>query len=361
MPANIAPSAFSTGPNDQAVVVDVYGTPPTTPTNQIPGVNTPGGLVQQTGGRLSFSGDFVSKMLKEVAGDFTKTGKIDIDAAYARVAGVVGQTPGTVKSKGGLAVNTVLQTFGIYNSELGKTLDGIAKGAGAGSFKQYVLNGGTNVKALIGGIKADLDDFRGFDSLTALSNMIGSISGDNEFIKIFNLTDTLAVFQSLNKIAVEYNLPGVMDKLISKLDAEDKKSVILGSSKDRNAVSDLNYLQTMLNTVDGSTLLAKNPLLIEDVLASFRLTPAYPDPDLATAQRLDNLLKGINPRWMFKHYNGQPTDIYDLHLFNLCSEAAKNLFIRNNMYVQPLVISGTYPTNTFANLANANYKYLSFK
>lgn len=359
MAANIAKPAFSTGPNDKAVTVDVYGTPPQQPTNTIPGVVN-GGIASQNGGKLSFSGNFVSKMLKEVAGDFTKTGKIDLDKAYSKVAGVTGQTTGTIKSKGGFAVNEVLKTFGFYNSTVGQTLDGIAKGAGAGSFQQYVLNGGTNVKALVGGIKADLKDFRDFDSLTALSNMIGSISGDNEFIKIFNLTDTLAVFQSLNKIAVEYNIPGVMDKLIEKLDADDKKAVILGSTKDNNAVSDMKYLETMLDHVDGSTLLASNPLLIEDVLSSYRFDATNPVPTLEMATKLDTLLKRINPRWMYLHSDHQPMDVYNLTLFNVCSAAARTLFLRYDMYTIPLTIASTYGKESFVDLAKANYKYLSF-
>ncbi len=358
MPLQVADTSFTSGPDNKAATVDVYKDPPQRPTNTTPGIAPD---ATGTFGSLRLGGASVSSLLKEVAKGFATNGTIDLDGALNRAAGITDITKGAMRSEGGLITDEILKGFGFYNSDLGKSLDAITKTAGGDSFSKLVQGGSHTLDVLTGGIKTDLKQFRDITGLQSLSKFIGSISGDNEFIKIFNLSDTLAVFQALNKVAVEYNLPGVMDKLIEKLDEPDKRRVVVGSSRDVYAVSDLNYVETMLSTASPEELLGNNPNLIKDILANFRTTAEYPKPDLATAQKLDGILKRIRPRWAYTFIDDQPLDTFNLDVFKGASPFTIECFMSNQMYVYPLAICSSYDIIPFAKTVNGKYPYLDWK
>lgn len=358
MPLQIAETSFTTGPDNKAATVDVYKDPPKRPTNSTPGI-APDGV--KTFGALNIGGASVSELLKEVAKGFATNGEIDLDGALERASGITNITKGAMRSRGGEVTNEVLKSFGFYNTDLGKNLDAITKQAGGSSFEKFVQGGRHSVDVLTGDIKSTLRSFKDINGLQTLSNYIASISGDNEFIKIFNLSDTLAVFQALNKVAVEFSLPGVMDKLIEKLDNEDRRKVVIGSSRDQYAISDLNYLETMLNTASGEELLGANPSLLKDILANFRSTPSNPDPDLATTNRLNDILKRIRKEWMYYHINGQSQKVYDLDLFKSASPFARECFLSHDMYLSPLAIAGSYDAVPFNKTVNGKYPYLDWQ
>lgn len=358
MPLQIAETSFTSGPDTKAAAVDVYKDPPKRPTNTTPGI-APDGV--NTLGGLKLGGAPISDLLKEVAKGFATNGQIDLDGALERASGITNTTKGAMRSRSGEVTNSILKTFGFYNTDLGKQLDAVTKQTGGDSFEKFVQGGFADIDVVTGNLKSTLRSFRDINGLQTLSDYIGSISGDNEFIKIFNLTDTLAVFQALNKTAVEFSLPGVMDKLIEKLDAHDKKKVVVGSSRDIYAISDLGYVETMLNHASGEELLGANPTLLKDVLANFRSTVTYPSPDLATAKKLDDTLKRIRKDWMFAFVDGQKQKVYDLDLFKSASPFARACFLTNDMYVSPLAISDAYEPVPFTKTVNGKYPYLDWK
>lgn len=358
MALQIAETSFTSGPDNKAATVDVYKDPPKRPTNATPGI-APDGI--KTFGGLKLGGAPVSELLKEVAKGYASNGSIDLDGALERASGITGVTKGAMRSRGGEVTNEILKAFGFYNSDLGKNLDTITKQAGGDSFEKFVMGGRHNVDVLTGDVKSTLKSFKDIDGLQKLSDFIGSISGDNEFIKIFNLSDSLAVFQALNKVAVEFSLPGVMDKLIEKLDAEDQRAVVVGSSRDIYAISDMDYIETMLGHASGEELLGSNPTLLKDILANFRSTSKYPLPDKATAEKLDSLLKRIRVKWMYSYIEGQALDVFDLDIFRTASPFARECFLSNDMYVAPLAIAGTYDAIPFNKTVNGRYPYLDWK
>lgn len=358
MPLQIADTSFTSGPDNKAATVDVYKDPPQRPTNTTPGI-VPEGIASFGGLRLG--GTTVSSLLKEVAKGFATNGTIDVDQALERASGITNITKGLMRSEGGLVTDEILKSFGFYNSDLGKNLDAITKGVGGDSFQKFVQGGTHSIDVLTGDIKTTMRKFRDINGLQSLSDFIGSVSGDNEFIKIFNLSDTLAVFQALNKVAVEYSLPGVMDKLIEKLDEDDKKKVIVGSARDIYAISDLSYVDSMLANASPDELLGNNPNLIKDILANFRSTAAYPNSDLATATKLDATLKKIRPLWMLSFIDDQEQEVYDLDVFKSASPFARECFMNHDLYVTPLAVSGSYDIIPFNKTVSGKYPYLDWQ
>lgn len=358
MPLQIADTSFTSGPDNKAVAVDVYKTPPQRPTNTTPGIVGDG--VAGSFGNLAFGGTTVSGLLKDVAKGFATNGQVDFDGALNRAAGITNTAAGALRSRGGMATDEILKGFGFYNSELGKNLDAITKGAGGDSFSKLVQGGSKTIEIMSGNFKTDLKKLKDLNSLQNLSDLIAGVSGDNEFIKIFNLSDTLSVFKSLNKVAVEFSLPGVMDKLISKLDDKEKKKVVVGSARDQYAVSDLSYVETMLQHASPEELLGNNPNLLKDILANFRTSAAYPDSDLVTAQKLDNVLKRFRPLWMYTFLPNQAQQVFDLDLFKVASPFARECFLTHDMYVVPLAISSSYDIIPFTKTVNGKYPYLNW-
>lgn len=358
MPLQIAETSFTSGPDNKAAAVDIYKDPPQRPVNTTPGIAADG--VASFGG-LKIGGASVSSLLKEVARGFATNGTIDVDKALERASGITNITKGVMRSQGGMVTDEVLKAFGFYNSDLGKNLDAITKGAGGDSFAKFVQGGSKSIDVLTGDVKTTLRQFKDINGLQSLSNFIGSISGDNEFIKIFNLSDTLAVFQALNKVAVDFSLPGVMDKLIEKLDDEDKKKVVVGSARDPYAISDLGYVESMLNGASPEELLGRNPNLLKDILANFRATGSYTEPNLTTAQKLDELMKRIRPEWMYTFLLSQNKKVFDLDLFKVASPFARECFLSNEMYSVPLAVCNSYDPVPFVKTVSGKYPYLNWQ
>jgi CRISPR/Cas system CSM-associated protein Csm2 small subunit len=357
MPLQLANTSFTSGPDNKAATVDVYKDPPKRPTNATPGLATD---TNGIGGAVNKSSNPFSDILKEVAKGYATNGKVDWDGALNRASGVTGQTSGEMKTYTGMVTDDILKSLGFYNTELGKRLDAITKVAGGSSLEKSVQAGFKNIDVTQAGLKTTMRGFKDITNLQTLSDYIASISDDDEFIKIFNLSDTLAVYKALNKAAVEFNLPGVMDKLIEKLSDDEKKQVVTASAKDNYAISDLDYLQTMLSHASGEELLGQNPNLIADILANFRSTTSYPEATEATAKKLDETLKKIRKEWMYKFIDGQSTKVYDLDVFKNASTFTKECFFTFDMYVDPLAIAGTYDIVPFKKALSGKYKYLNW-
>lgn len=364
MAAKFAPTSVSTKPDDSAVTVDVYGTPPQQPTNNL-GTTTNIGFDVSDGifGGKQLGGGSVADLFKQMAKNYAETGKLDPADKLGRIASSAGIRKANLIGAGGVIANSILQGFGVYKSPLSNTVDGIIKSAGGDSLEKTLLGGYDKINLVVKNINADADSLKGtfnklkdLKTLTDLSDIIANISGDNEFLKIGEIGSVLQVMKGINAVAKDFSIPGVMDKLISRFQDDDKKSILIGAASDNNALYDINYVESLGINFNTTTILTQNPILIKEFLARFTPSIEYPTTSSELTKRLIKVLEGIDPNWD-KIRRGDDY-VTDLSVFKACGTFARRCFLFEELYQTELAICDFYSDTNMIGLAKELYPYL---
>lgn len=354
MAANIAPTSFGTTPDDKAVVVDVYSTPPLIPTNNSPGTVDADAVNQGTG-----ASDLGKNLLKQIAENYTKKGKPfgTRDERIASLGKNFDVSKGQLKTLSSKFLDSVLQMNGFYDTGIGKVVNGIVNVTTGNPLGKDAASGLRDLSVTVAGVKTYIKNLEDINSLTDLSNLIGSISGDNAFIKALNLTEIAATIKGVNDIAKEYSITGVIDKLMSDLDNDDKRYVSALVISGTTSSIDITTIDTMLTYLSSSELLSANPNIIKMLLTGFTANATYPTASEDAATALLQRLNAINPHWFQVKVDADKW-IDDLDVFTYCSSFARESFLLANLYKAPLAIASTYRGNSFLTLANRYYPFI---
>lgn len=355
MPANIAPTSYGSSPDNSAVTVDIYGTPPKTPTNNLPGLPDTRAL-----GQIGGSNSMAKGLLKNLSKNYLETGRLlnDKDTALRNVSQALGINKGNLQAMGNRALSVVLTGTGFYSTGIGKVVDGIAKATTGNTLDKNILGGYRNLSVMVGGVKKVIKDVKDVDSFTDLSNFIGKMSGDNEFIKALNLTEIAGVVKGVNDLARDLELPGVYDKLISKMSDEDKKLVSALVVSGTTRFTDLSTIDSMLEHLTGSEILNANPNVINIVVSDFSPTAEFPTPSEEAALHLIQRLEKISPHW-YQVKAGQADQwIDDLTVFQNFSVFTRDSFLMADRFKQQIACCQDYRSRNIVSLAKSFYPYI---
>ena len=353
MPANIATTSFSSTPDNKAVTVDVYGSPPLTPTNNTPG-KAPSDVLGQAAG-INQQG---ANLLKDLAKNYATTGKLfDSGKAIKAASDSLNISRGILRSAGGNFLNSVLKGSGFYKTGIGKVVDGIAKSTTGNSLEKMVAGGFKDFSVTVNGVNKVIKNIKDVDSLTDLSKFLNGVAPDNPFLKAVNLTEIAGVIKGVAEVADAFNIPGALDRLISNLSDDDKKVVTGLVLSGTTVIKDLTTIDTMLEHLTGSEILSSNPDIIKILVAGFRSSSEYPEPSVTAANALKARLDKITPHWHQYHLSND-TWHDDLEVFVEFSLFAKNCFLAGDMYTASIAIAGEYKARNFVALANSFYPYI---
>lgn len=354
MPANIATTSFSSTPDNKAVTVDVYGSPPLTPTN-----NTPGKAPTSVLGQVANVNQFGADLLKQMAKNYATTGKVfnNQDKILQNVSDAMNVQKGILRSAGGNFLNSVLKGSGFYKTGIGKVVDGIAKSTTGNSLEKMVAGGFKDFSVTVNGVNKVIKNIKDVDSLTDLSKFLNGVAPDNPFLKAVNLTEIAGVIKGVAEVADAFNIPGALDRLISNLSDDDKKVVTGLVLSGTTVIKDLTTIDTMLEHLTGSEILSSNPDIIKILVAGFRSSSEYPEPSVTAANALKARLDKITPHWHQYHLSND-TWHDDLEVFVEFSPFTKNCFLAADMYTASIAIAGEYKARNFVTLANSFYPYI---
>jgi hypothetical protein len=352
MPANITPTSFSTGPDNKAVVVDVYKTPPLTPVNNQTGTVNSGVLDQVTG-----SNDLLLSSLQSLSKNYAKTGTLvlDHDALSKSLATSFGVTAGSLKSVSANALNSVLKGTGFYDSGIGSVVNGIAQSATGNTLDQDFLGGLKTVSLAINGTKQIIKDIGDIDSLSEISGFLSGLVGNSEFAKIKSLTEIAGIVKGINDFAVQYEISGVIDQLLKDLDDDDKSytSALITSGLN---TADANTVNSLLSYLTASQILAANPNIISLLVSGFSASTTYPDASAEAAAYLNTTLEKLDKNWhSVSTSNGF---VSNLAIFKDFSAFAKASYIIAGDYKPELAIADGYTSKSIVALANEFYPYI---
>lgn len=358
MPANIAPTSFGTTPDDKAVVVDVYGTPPLQPANNVAGLVNDGALSQAQG--LNNLGNTI---LKGIAKNYIKTGKaIDLSqfnktAALERVKKSLGVDKASLATLGGKTLDAVLKGSGFYNTEIGKVVNGIANATTGNNLDKKTLGGYRDLSVTINGVKKFVKDVRDVESLSDLSKFLGKATGDDAFIKAANLTEIAGTIKGINDLAVAFEIPGVMDRLMSDLDNDDKRYVSAMIASGTTSIKTLDTMDTLLDNLTGSELVNSNPDIVSVLLQNYSPSTEFPEPSTDAAAALILRLEKIHDKWWQVNV-GNNVWRDNLALFKNLSPMVRESFLMADMFKQQIAVADSYQVRPFQDIARSAYPFI---
>lgn len=355
MAANIAQTSFGTTPDDKAVVVDVYGTPPLQPVNNNTGFVDDGALNQVSGLNNLGAGIF-----KSIAKNYIQTGKaIDLSqwnkkAALDRVKKSLGVDRASLTSLGGKTLDAVLKGSGFYDTGIGKVVNGIANATTANAMDKKTLGGYRDLSITINGVKKFVKNVGDVESLSDLSKFLANATGDDAFIKAANLTEIAGTIKGINDLASEFHIPGVLDRLMADMDDNDKRYVSGLIASGTTSITEFTTIDNFLDNLTGSELINSNPDIISVLLQNFQPTTEYPVPSEEAAIALEQRLTKISPNWWQVNVGGdQWRD--NLDVFKSLSTMTRDSFLIANKYRSQIAVADSYNSRSFVVSANTAY------
>lgn len=359
MAARIAETSFSTGPDNKAVTVDVYKEPPLTPTNNQPAGSTNNSIL----GTLTNTDNQKLGFLSSIAKQYAQTGKItpDKNLIIKNIGNVFGVTNGTVGTIGGKVMDNLLRANGFYGTGIGATVDRLSKTITGNSFSDSMKKGFTDVSLVVNNVKKDikaLEDLD-FNNLTELSQAISKISGDNDFVRLLNLTEAAGVVKALNDMATQMYIPGVADRLMKDLSDDDRKTVTGLFNASLTSVTDLSTLDTLIANLTPEEITNTNPTIIKLAVGGFTGGTDFYQPSKEAADALLDRLVKIDAKWdSLRVAEGRYQS--DLDVFRNFSGFAKDSFICAGYYLPELAIASSYSSKPFTTVAKELYPLIGF-
>ena len=359
MAAKIAPTTFAAGPDNKAVTVDVYKTPPLKPVNNQPAKEDKGILAE-----LTNSENKKINALKAISKRYAETGKVlpDRDTIVKNIGNVFGVTNGTVSTVSGKIMDNLLRANGFYGTGIGKTVDRLSRTISGKSFSTSLLTGFTDITLEVNKVKQEIKKVRDFDftNLSDLSSAIAKISGDSSFIRLANLTEAAGIVKALNDMATSLYIPGVADRLLRDMSKEDRRTVVGLVNAGLTSVNDLSTLDTLINNLSPEEILNTNPNIIRLAVAGYNGGNTFIKPSKEAADALLLRLRTINPHWDSVRVG---PGIYrsDLEVFKSFSGFARDSFIAAGYYTVELAIASSYVPKEFTTLTKELFPLIGFK
>lgn len=381
MATSFAKTSFGTTPDDKAVVVDVYKEPPLTPVNtqvksMLGSVDGFLGSISNITGKysgiankyLGAANKFVGKgslgggLVKELTTNYLQTGKLitlSKDGAIKGAAAALGIPNGDIYDVGTRTLNGVLKGTGFYASGIGELVNGISTSITGNSLDKNLMGGYKDVVKTVNNVHEFIEKVQDIDSFKDMATLLGTITGDEDYLKVFNLTEAAGVFKGLSDMATSLGITDSLDKLFNTVDNEVSRyhlsSLIASGTTNWD---NLYTVDTLLDNLTGAELLNANPEVVLGILRGFDRTSEYPTASKEAADAVMERLVKIDPRWneiMVSDGTYKP----DLDVFLACGDFMRECFIAGGYYLTELAIVPEIKQRTFTELANRDFEYIA--
>lgn len=315
MVIKVANTAFETTPDVKIAVVDVYApTVPTVPVNSE--VATPSVLDSKglTGFNLKESGELFSTAAKAF-----KDKNKSLKDAIKEIGSIVKNPREFTEKLGGAVLADTLKSVGYKG-----TASDIIKIAKDGPNT-------TNILHALGGVSDELKVVTGdvqrmiagkdLDSVNGIASLIGELTGNNDLLKVLNLTPKMSVVKGFIDMAMVLRLPEAVDLLVDTMDTHDEKRMLkLFSCLNAAMNTDLDFLLKQMNdpAIGVGSILSLYPELPEVILTSYK-TINQPGTK-SDGIKLVGILKRLNPNWL--KYKRENVIINDLQSLTTASDDA---------------------------------------
>jgi hypothetical protein len=326
----LAPTLFSTGPQDKLVTSDIYGVVSGNPVNNVE-TSLASGLgallqgIRSSGGTLGALASLVSVGPAGIS--------LNASALISRVTAAIVQSGGSPNQLTPALQTQVLQQAG-FNSN------------------QY-----PSVATNIGGVQGSPST----SNIGGIGNLIGivnSITGNSSLASIIDVGAASALMAVVMNEAITAGVPGAVQALVSN----STNSVVAANALKANTAyaiqqSDMATLSTILATVGPGYVASQVPNAGQSLLSNYVFpanTTAAQYSSLYTA--LITSMNTIQPGWDVYNRNG--VEVSNLKAFGSMSANAKTLFAAQDAYTLEIAIAPNYLSQDIVAMAKQQYPYM---
>lgn len=185
---------------------------------------------------------------------------------------------------------------------------------------------------------------------TALSKILGDISGSEEVIDLFDLHAETAVISGMLDKAIELGIPQATETLLAQIeDDRVRQRVALNRLRSAAIASELKTVQTVVENSGQAAAIAKVPDIVNLITQYYSwgrnvTRDQYPNK----RDELVATLNMVDPRWYQKKRDG--IWVSNLEPFSVASDDALTLFAMSN-YTLEAAMAPKYPKTHYRNVA----------
>lgn len=362
MGANIAPTSYNSNPDKKAVVVDVYGDPPQSPVNVsgAGGASAPSSVTSAMSPEGQAVAAAMSSIATATANNSSNNGSVS--NVVDRATSAAGISKGDISNaRSGSVANTLMEGFGLVSNDLTKNVASYTNGVGGNPNIKDAAIGNQKIRVSIDG-QESIVETKDYKALELLARMINNVSDNNELFQILRMSDTQIAIRVINQLTSEFGLPSVMEKILDRFTEEQQKEIILGCTLDIFAITNIPFLNKMIDVVGVKDLINANPYLIRDFIWNYRGDSVYKESlSSDTWDAINEVLTRLYQHWGYKYILGKEGVMVDLDLFKRATIFIKKCFTYNDKFSASISLMDDYRAEPFVVGAKRSYPWVSFR
>ncbi len=329
MSANITKTSLALGlANDSLAIIDVYKQKNSPPINNIPSTN--------------------AKAKKAAETYRNQPSLAKVSAAKAQ-GGIIGALPSALELVDRL-------------SKLSNDARGPIQKLPPATLTEMLTTLGQNPNSELATLFVDGQKYtnKKYKDVDSLANLISSITGNAQVIKVLDLEGENALFGTIIKSAIALGVPKAIDQILDKISDEKLRKKLMVDNLEISArMSDLVTVNKVLDEIGVEKALTKVPKLINVLLTFYRIPETKKPESIASLKtKLLTLLNRINPTWSDTTRNG--VTIKNLEPFTYSSKDARTLFTTDDNYRTLAMIAPTYKSENVMRLLRRSYPKAGF-
>ena len=352
---SLAKTVFSSGSSDAGETVDIYATTLNSPQNKIKSVLSD--VMDVVGGSI---GKTLSKTLLDVAG---KANILDGMFTEKTAGNVLSRfksdlLSGVPLSKDGLT-KSLYESIGYDGKSL--NFQGGIKGLGDSMIADITkqIDGSTGLITMFDGVKTIVDG--DYDTAEGIFKILENFTGNTKLGAFVDMGNTFKILNTVTKSLMNLGADKWFDKIIEKLDHDDKETYLKENIDVALSSGDLDFILTALKYVGGNWIMSHYPNAIMQIVTGY--TPLLTVDDQISNEEYNKLITVLGrldsdwDRVGIRH----GVALYDYNLFSNFNSQARMAIVAggNREHIRCLLSSehfgGEYDTVNELALRYPNY------
>ena len=352
---SLAKTVFTSGSSDAGETVDIYSATINSPQNKIKSVLSD--VMDVVGSAI---GGSLSKTLLDVAG---KANILNNVVTEANAKNILNRFKGDILSGVPLTKDGLIK--GLYESigYDGKSLNfqGGLKGLGESMLSDITkqIDGQTGLITMYNGIKMVVDG--DYDTAEGIFKILDNVTGNSVLSGFMDVTNTFKILNTVTKSLIGLGAPELFDKIVEKMDHEDRKKYIGDNIEEAILSGDLDFIEFAFKEVSGGWVLANFPNAVMSIVSNYKPNLAADDQiSVNEYNRLISVLNTIDSDWDNVGFRSG-VKVYDYQIFSQFNSQAKLAIISSNNreHITALIASEGF-AETYDNLSELQLRYESY-
>lgn len=308
MVLQVAKTVYETTPDKTLAAVDVYAkTVSTEPVNSE--TKAPDALNQKA--LEGLNPNALTKLYTDFNKDFKDPTK-SLTQALATLNSVIKNPKEFTQSLTKDILGDTLRSVG-YKGTADDVVKMIKDGPNAQNILNIVGNSNADLKVIIGDVEKMVAG-KDLSTVNGISALIGDLTGNDNLLKVLNISPQMSVVKSFIDQAMQLRLPAAVDLLVDSIESHnDRRDLRLYSTLNAANNSDLEFIDKQLDDpeIGAGAISGMFPTIVSTLLSNYVLINRTPT-ELEAAALITTLDK-LDPNWLSYDRDGvMITNVSDL-------------------------------------------------